>query len=60
MAKAEHVRCAYCGKDLGHMAYEGQETWEHFCSKKHADLYDEGKISPKYKQNLSTAITGRY
>lgn len=60
MTKAEHVRCGYCGKDMGHMEYEGQETWESYCSEKHAILSDEGKISPKYKKILATAQTGRY
>lgn len=60
MAKAEHVKCGYCGKDMGHMEYEGQETWEPYCSEKHARLADEGKISPKYKKILSTAKTGNF
>lgn len=60
MTKSEHVRCAYCGKDLGHMAYEGQEHWDQFCSKKHLELYEEGKISPKYKKLLNTTKTGRF
>jgi hypothetical protein len=48
--KAEHTRCGYCGKDSGHMEYEGQETWDYFCCEKHARLADEGKISSKYKK----------
>ena len=60
MTKAPHLRCGYCGKDLGGMEMEGEETWEPYCSEKHARLADEGKRSPKYKQNLSTATTGKF
>ena len=70
MTKAVHTRCGYCGKDSGHMEYEGQETWDYFCCKKHADLFDEGKISPRFKKELNkrhaelyglnTVKTGKY
>ena len=61
MTTAEHIKCAYCGKDLGRMSYEGQEHWDSFCSKKHAEMFEEGKIfRPKHKRVLSTVESGKF
>lgn len=54
--KAEHIKCAYCGKDMGRMAYEGQEHWDYFCSKRHAlaaeKKYDLKQVSGGFEVKI--------